>query len=190
MREKKKQKRKDMKVFSLKGKAIFKGFVKNGLDSSVLINLIVCFDSEFNEFRKRGFTFPPNLFYFHEISHPEVVGVLINSFGFTKKEAKEALRKLIKEFNLEEIIRNENIDKTYEEAVKEANLRVVYQEKNKNLLIGEQDIIIIGGFLRNKINLIHTGDRGFKKTCGELGLNVIPLPKEDIDLERKFRKRS
>ena len=49
---------KDVKVYSVSGMATFKGFIKNGLDSSVLINLIVVFDSEFETFRKKGFTFP------------------------------------------------------------------------------------------------------------------------------------
>ena len=78
----------DVNVFSLSGMATFKGFIKNGFDSSVMINLVVCFDSKFDEFRKRDFTFPQNLFYFHEISHPEVIGVLINTFNFTEREAK------------------------------------------------------------------------------------------------------
>ena len=80
--------------------ATFKGFIKNGLDSSTMINLIVCFDSKFDEFRKRGFAFPPNLFYYHEISRSEVIGVLINEYNFTEEEAKESLKKLIGQFYL------------------------------------------------------------------------------------------
>lgn len=167
--------------------ATFKGFIKNGLDSSVMINLIVCFDSKFDEFRKRGFTFPPNLFNFHEISHPEVIGVLINTFNFTKNEAKESLKKLIEEFNLNKLMRDETTDESYEKIVEEANDRVVKKENNEDIRIGNQDIIIIGGFLKNKINFIHSGDEGFKKTCKELKLNVIPLPKRDIEKEEKIK---
>ncbi len=178
---------KEINVYSLNSMANFKGFIKNGLDSSTLINLIVCFDSKFDEFRNRGFTFPPNLFYHHEISKTEVIGVLINKHNFTKKEAIDSFNKLIDEFNLNKIIRNESTDEAYEKIVEEANERVVNKENNGKLKIGEQDTIIIGGFLKNKINFIHSGDKGFQKTCEELKLNVIPLPKRDSKKEEKIK---
>lgn len=181
-------KSKEMNVYSFSGIATFKGFIKNGLDSSTLINLIVCFDSKFDEFRNRGFTFPPNLFYYHEISKTEVIGVLMYKHNFTKEEAIDSFNKLINEFNLNKIVRNESTDKAYEKIVEEANERVVRKEKNEKSRIGEQDIIIIGGFLKNKINFIYTGDEGFRKTCEELKLNVIPLPKRDFKKEGEIKK--
>ena len=48
--------------------------------------------------------------------------------------------------------------------------------------------IIIGGFLRDKLNFAHSGDEGFLKTCEELGLNVMPLPKRDFDKEKEIKK--
>ena len=99
------EKIKDVEVYSISGAAAFKGFIKNGLDSSTLINLIVVFDSKFEEYRKRRFTFPPNLFYYQEISVPEVIGVLINKHGFTKNEAIEAFKRLVNEFNLTKIVK-------------------------------------------------------------------------------------
>lgn len=184
----KKSKIRDVNVFTLSSMATFRGFVKNGLDSSVMINIIVCFDSKFEEFRKMGFTFPPNLFHYHEISISEVIGVLINEFKFTKEEAKDSLKVLISEFNLEKIIRNELTDEAYEKIVGEANERVIKKENNEELRIGDQDIIIIGGFLKNKINFIHTGDKAFQKTCKELKLNVVPLPQRDINKEEEIKK--
>ena len=53
------KKEKYVEVYTVGGMAKLKGFVKNGLDSSTLINLIVVFDSEANELKQRGFTFPP-----------------------------------------------------------------------------------------------------------------------------------
>ncbi len=63
MTKQKTRKLKDVNVYSLSSIATFKGFIKNGLDSSTMINLIACFDSGFEEFSQKGFTFPPNLFY-------------------------------------------------------------------------------------------------------------------------------
>ncbi|MFH1052868.1 MAG: hypothetical protein V1740_00455 [Candidatus Woesearchaeota archaeon] len=181
-----KAKIKDVNCYVLSGMAQFKGFVKNGFDSSTIINLITVFDSNYDKFRKRGFTFPPNLFFFHEISVPETIGVLINKHKLTKEEAKEALNKLIANFNLSKIIRKSDLDLDYEKIVEEANKRVV--NKDPKLKIGEQDIIIIGGFLREKINFVHSGDSGFLKTCEELNINTIPTPKRDIEKENQINK--
>ena len=176
-----------VEVYSMSGMAKLKGFIKNGLDTSTIINVIVSFDSEFKEFRERGFTFPPNLFFYHEISWPETIGVLINKHKFTKTEAIDSLKKMIVQFNLTKIKRLDS-DDLLESMVREANQRVVTKENNPRLKIGEQDITIIGGFLKEKVNFIHSGDNGFLKTCEELGLNTVPLPERDADKEKEIKR--
>ena len=166
--------------------AKLKGFIKNGLDTSTIINVIVSFDSEFEEFRKRGFTFPPNLFFYHDISWPETIGVLINEHKFTKEEAIESMKKMISKFNITKIQRRDS-DDLFEKMAKEANQRVIKKFNNPMLKIGEQDIIIVGGFLREKITFIHSGDQGFLKTCEELGLNTAPLPERDFGKEKEIK---
>ncbi len=163
------------------------GFVRNGIDSSTLINLAAVFDSEYEEFKDRGFTFPPNLFFYHEISRSEVIGVLIHNFKFTKEEAIAAFEKLVTTFNLEKIGFNKEIDKQYQKIVEEANGQVVNKTQNQSLKIGLQDIIIIAGFLRAKVNVVHSGDQGFLKTCEVLGLNLIPLQEQDIQKEKVLK---
>lgn len=180
--------KKEAKAYAISTSLQLKGFVKNGLDSSVLINIITAFDAEFKGFREKGFTFPPNLFCYHEISYPETIGVLINRHKFTEKEAKDSFGKLVDQFNLQKLQRVESVDGAFENIVQEANKKVVAQEKNPCLRIGIQDTIIIGGFLRSKVNIIHSGDMGFLKTCEELKINTIPLPKRDIERERKIRE--
>lgn len=182
------EKIKDVEVYSISGMATFKGFIRNGLDSSLLINLIVVFDSEFEVFRKRGLTFPPNLFYYHEVSVSEVIGVLINEFSFTKDEAKQALNKLISRFNLTKIKRIGDLDEPFEKVVEQASDNVVKKYRDPSLKIGIQDTIIIGGFLRNKVNFIHSGDKGFLKTCEELKINTIPIPQRDVEKENEIKK--
>ncbi|MBS3176313.1 PIN domain-containing protein [Candidatus Woesearchaeota archaeon] len=177
----------NVNVYSFQSMATFKGFIKNGLDSSTMINLIICYDSKFDEFKERGFSSPPNLFFFHEISRAEIIGVLINKNKLTKNEAVDSFTKLVKEFNLMKIARGESAEE-YEKIVEEANKKVVEKENNQSLKIGEADIIIIGGFLKEKINLVHTGDKGFEKTCTELGMTVMPLPKRDFEKEKEFKK--
>lgn len=180
------KKKRNVEAYSVAGMFKLKGFVKNGLDTSTIINIIVNFDSEFKEFKQRGFTFPPNLFFYHEISWPETIGVLINEHKFTKEEAITGLKKLIYTFNLQKIVRSDS-DELFEKLVQEANKKIVEKYKNQLLKIGEQDIIIIGGFLREKITFVHSGDEGFLKTCEELGLNVIPLPERDFQKEKEIK---
>ena len=184
MAEEKEEKK--VEAYTLSGMIKLKGFVKNGLDTSTIINTIVNFDSEFQEFRQRGFTFPPHLFFYHELSLPETIGVLINEHKFTKGEAVEGLQKLISTFNLQKIMRFDT-DELFEKLVKDANQRVMEKYKNPRLKIGENDVTIIGGFLREKIALIHSGDKGFLKTCEEMGLEVIPLPERDFQKEKEIK---
>ena len=174
----------NLKVYSFNGKAIYSGFIKNGFDSSRIINIIVAFDSKYDEFKRQGYTFPPHLFYYHEISRPETIGVLINKFHFTRTEAIESFDKLIKEFNLEKICRI-NSD-MHEQIVEEAN--DVICKNDEKLRIGKQDIIIIAGFLREKINFIHADDAGFAATCKELKLNIVPIAKRDRIKEKDIKK--
>ena len=182
------KKREGVECYSLSGTAVLKGFVKNGLDSSTLINLIVSFDNNLTEFKRRGFTFPPNIFFYHEISWPEVIGVLINEYGFTKDEAKAKLKDLIQKLHLIRI-RRMSSDTAYEALAKKANEKVVRDSGNPKLRIGDNDVIIIGGFHREGITFAHSGDNGFLRTCKELKINIIPTPKKDIGMERYIKER-
>ena len=177
---------KNVEAYTMTGMVRLKGFIKNGLDTSTIINVIVSFDSEFEEFCQRGFTFPPNLFFYHEVSWSETIGVLINKHKFTKEEAIIALQKLIAKFNLQKIVRFDS-DELLEKLVEEANQRVVKKFNNPKLKNGENDIIIIGGFLRDNINFVHSGDEGFLKTCEELGINTVPLPERDFTKEKEIK---
>ena len=182
----------DVGNYALSGVATLKGFVLNGLDSSTLINLIIVFDSEFEEFKQRGFTFPPHLFFYHKISRAEVIGVIINKHNFTSEEAHESFNKLTSRFDLKLIERRDS-DEMFERLTEEANARVVQKSENPRLKIGGKDIVIIGGFLREKINFVHSDDEGFLKTCEELGMNIVPTPslhsRKEKDIKDWMSKR-
>ena len=59
--------------------------------------------------------------------------------------------------------------------------------------IGEKDIIILGGFVREKINFGHSDDEGLLKTCEELGITIVPTPlsysQKEKDIKRWMGKR-
>ncbi len=186
------KKEKDVEVYTMSGMAKLKGFVKNGLDSSTLINLIVVFDSESNELKQRGFTFPPHTFFYHKVSRSEIIGVLINKHNFTPEEAYQSLNQLASQLDLNMINRRDS-DEMFEKLAEEANNEVVKKLNNPRLKIGEKDIIIIGGFLREKVNFVHSDDEGFLKTCEELEINVIPTPtlhsQKEKDIKSWMNKR-
>ena len=111
---------------------------------------------------------------------------MINEHKFTKDEAITGLKKLIDKFNLQKIIRFDS-DELLEKMVEEVNQKVIQKFNNLRLKIGEHDVMIIGGFLREKINFVHSGDAGFLKTCEELGINVVPLPERDFTKEKEIK---
>ncbi len=177
----------DITSFLFQGNATLKGFIRNGLDSSTLINLIVVFDGKFEIFRKHGFTFPPHLFFYHELSRPEVIGVLINKHKFTKEEAIEAFDNLVKDFYLEKIQRITSKDQAYQKVVEDAN-KVIVKKLGEKFHIGDNDILIIAGFLRENVTFVHSGDKGFIETCEELRMNAISLPQGDRDKESEIKQ--
>lgn len=185
--------RKNIEAYTVSGMGKLKGFVKNGLDSSTLINLVVVFDSETNELKQRGFTFPPHTFFYHKISRSEVIGILINKHNFTQEEAYQSFNKLVSQLDLQMIERRDS-DEMFEKLVEEANNKVIQKSNNPRLKIGEKDIIIIGGFLREKVNFVHSDDEGFLKTSEELGINIIPTPtlhsQKEKDIKSWMSKRN
>jgi len=178
--------KKDVNYFHLQRTFVIKNAIKNGLDTSRLVNLIICFDSP-NDFRIEGFSFPPNLFYIHEISFNEAVGILIEKFNFNQKQAIFKVKEWKKEFGTNEIKRDK-ISEQYEEIVQKTNEEIV-ENKGEAYKIGRSDIKIIAGFLKEKINIVHVKDKGFEETCKKLGINIIETPEKDLNKEIGLKKK-
>ena len=141
---------------------------------------------------QRGFTFPPHTFFYHKVSRSEVIGVLINKHHFIPDEAYQSFNKLVSQLGLQ-IIERRDSDEIFERLVVEANNKVVQKLNNPRFKIGEKDIIILGGFIREKINFAHSDDEGFLKTCEELGINTVPTPtlhsQKEKDIKSWMSKR-
>ncbi len=167
------------------GGLIIKGnIIKDGIDTSRLFNMMMCSDSP-DEYKIAESPTPPNLFYIHEVSISECYGLLIEQ-GFKKEEARVKIKRWIEGFSLSIIYRNDSY-KDYEKIVENANKKVV-SERGDRFKIGEKDIIIIAGFLKEKINIVHVKDKGFEETARILGINVIPTPLIDLEKEKKAKK--
>jgi len=156
-------------------------FIKNGLDTSRFVNLIVCFDSP-DHFKQKGYEFPPNLFYISEVQYGEAMGVLIHKHKLTKKETKEKIKSWIEKFPLVELRSNESTG-GYESIVRSANNKVI-KKFGENYEIGELDVSTIAIFMQNGINIIHVKDKGFEETCRELEIEVMLTPERDLKEER------
>jgi len=168
------------------GSLIIKGnIVKNGIDSSRFINIIVCYDSP-KDFRLGDFPFPPNLFHLHEISIKETYAILINEFDFNKEKARKSIDDWSKGLNLS-IIRDSPKSQKYEDLVENTNKEII-SKKGENYKIGYSDIKIISGFLSEGVTIVHVRDKGFEETCKILNINVINPTWKEINLENKKRK--
>ncbi len=126
----------------------FKGFEKVGMDSCTLIRLIT-YPSNLEDFKNR-FCSDGRVFYHSAIVHYEIIGVLMNTFYFNKKEAKEGWDKLVETLNLNLIYWHKNFKDEIEEKVRQANKQVVLDSEEKTLKIGEPDIKIISCFKYQK----------------------------------------
>ena len=168
------------------GGLIIKGnIIKNGIDTSRLLNMMLCSDNP-GEYKIAGSPFPPNLFYIHKLSISECFGLLLE-LGFKKEEARNKIKRWIDGFSLSIIHRNDSY-MDYEKIVEDTNSKVV-NEKGDRFKMGENDIIILAGFLKETINIVHVKDKGFEETARRLGINVITTPLIDLEKEKKAKEK-
>ena len=152
---------------------------KIGIDTNILVNMIVKEVNMF-KFRKKEFSPFDSLYYVMRTKY-EFKGVILNRYGFNKKEKNKLWRRAKKALELKPIaIGNRNISE-YLERVRKANTILVRQEHSDkykiNYKIGGEDIEIIANYLKGGIGGIYTSDIAFYETCKILGLksNLIRM---------------
>ena len=159
---------------------VFKGFEKVGIDTSILVNLVVK-DINLFKFKEKNFSIK-NIFYYAQKTKYEFMGVLINKNGFDREEAKKSWKRVADALDLNLISTQKNKIFPYLFRVEEANNFLVKQRGNCNFQmtykIGKADIEIIANFLKEGVCLVYTSDRAFYETCKILRLNskIIFLP--------------
>jgi len=179
-------KKESVTCYSGFGTILIKNIIKRGMDSSKFINMIMCYPDP-DKYRMEDCPVPPNIFFIHDITFSEALGVLINEFGIAEDDAKRRIKNWIEKYRIKRIKLDE-VSEEYEKIVEEANMKVV-QQFGMNYKIGEKDIKIIAGFLKESINIVHVKDKGFEKTCQMLGMNIIPTLKRDIEKEEKLKEK-
>lgn len=139
-------------------------FTKYGLDTNVLVDLVV-YPKAKEYFEKRGYSFPDKFLCTLPQCIGECKGVLIHKYGYTEDKANEAINKILEEFLIEKL---PNI-------LIEDDILVV-EGIGQRYGLNKEDFSIIYGFWKLKVNIIVVRDNAFENTCKELNINIIRWP--------------
>ena len=139
-------------------------FTKYGLDTNVLIDLVL-YPKAKEYFQKRGYSFPKKILCTLHQCIGEAKGVLINKYYYSEEKANQQLDGILEEFMIEKspaVVVQEDIE--------------VVEEIGKMYSLNDEDVPIIYGFWKLKINIVVVRDVAFENTCKELNINVIKWP--------------
>lgn len=139
-------------------------FTKYGLDANVLVDLVL-YPKAKEYFQKRGYSFSDKFLCTLHQCIGETKGVLINRYGYSEEKANKEIDRIIKEFMIEKS----------PAVVVEDDISVV-EEIGQKYGLNEEDVPIIYGFWKLKINIVVVRDNAFESTCKELNINVIRWP--------------
>lgn len=149
----------------LKGSVIGDLFTKYGLDTNVLVDLVL-YPQAKEYFEKRGYSFPEKFLCTLPQCIGECKGVLINRYGYSQEKANTYIDNIMETFLIEKL---PNI-------IVEEDVSVV-EEIGKKYGLNNEDVPIIYAFWKLKVNIIVVRDNAFENTCKELSINVIRWPR-------------
>lgn len=148
----------------LKGNVIGDLFTKYGLDTNVLVDLVL-YPKAKKYFEERGYSFPGKFLCTISQCIGECKGVLINRYSYPEEKANTAINKIMEEFLIEKL----------PNVIIEDDIFVV-EEIGQKYGLNEEDIPIIYGFWKLKVNIIVVRDNAFESTCKELNINAVKWP--------------
>ncbi len=152
--------------FILKGNALVSDlFTKYGLDSNVLIDLVL-YPKAVEYFKQRGYSFPKNFLCTLSQCIGEAKGVLINKYNHSEEKADKEIDRILEEFMIEKLPK----------VIIEDDIEIV-EEIGKKYSLNDEDVPIIYGFWKLKITLVVVRDNAFESTCKELNINAVRWPK-------------
>src|SRR3989344_5030114 len=139
-------------------------FPKYGLDTNVLVDLIL-YPRARDYFKNRGNSFPDKFLYTLRQCIGECKGVLINRYDYSEEKANKEIDRILGEFMIEKMS-HLTIDEDIE----------IIEEIGKKHKLNDEDIPVIYGFWKLKVNIIVVRDNAFEKTCKELNISPIRWP--------------
>lgn len=139
-------------------------FTKYGFDANVLVDLAL-YPKAKEYFQEKGYSFPDKFLCTIHQCIGEAKGVLINRYGYSEEKANKELDRIIGEFMIEKS----------PPVVVEDDISVV-EEIGQRYELNEEDVPVIYGFWKLKINIVVVRDNAFESTCKELNINIIRWP--------------
>ncbi len=139
-------------------------FTRYGLDTNVLVDLVL-YPKAKEYFQKRGYSFPDKFLCTLHQCLGEAKGVLINKYNYSEEKANRELDRILEEFMIEKspaVVVQEDIE--------------VVEEIGKRYGLNDEDVPVIYGFWKLKINIVVVRDTAFENTCKGLNINVIKWP--------------
>ncbi len=160
---------------------------KIGIDTSVIINLIIK-DIDIYDFKKNNFSENDKLYYTIQ-TKKEFRGVILNRYGFDKKEKDKLWKRAKRSLGLIPIrIGKRDISK-YLDKVNTINnslsKNINLSKFQMNYKVGIADIRIIANFLKWNITKVYTSDRAFYETCNALGIESKFISSKDYSLMKR-----
>ena len=139
-------------------------FTKYGLDTNVLVDLIL-YSKAVDYFKKRGYPFPDKFLCTLRQCIGECKGVLINRYDYSEDKANKEIDRILEEFMIEKL----------PNVVIEDDIEVI-EEIGQKYQLNDEDVPIIYGFWKLKVNIIVVRDNAFENTRKELNINAIRWP--------------
>jgi len=139
-------------------------FTKYGIDTNVLIDLIL-YPHAKEYFKQRGYSFPDKFLCTLPQCLGETKGVLIHRYAYTPEKADQEIDTILKEFMIEKLPTI-----TIEDDI------IIIEEIGQRYGLNEEDIPLIYGFWKLKVNIIVVRDKAFENVSKELNINIIRWP--------------
>ncbi len=139
-------------------------FTPYGLDTNVLVDVIL-YPKAVEYFQKKGYSFPNKFLCTLRQCLGECKGVLINRYDYSEEKANKEIDRVLYDFMIEKL----------PGVMIEDDIEVIEEIGRKHGLNAE-DVPIIYGFWKLKINMVVVRDHAFEKTCKELNINAIRWP--------------
>lgn len=139
-------------------------FTKYGLDANVLVDLVL-YPKAKEYFQQKGYSFPDKFLCTLHQCIGEAKGVLINRYNYSLEQADQELNKIMEDFMIEKspaVVIEDDI--------------LIVEEIGQKYKLNEEDVPIIYGFWKLKINIVVVRDRAFENSCKELNINIIRWP--------------
>lgn len=140
-------------------------FTKYGLDANVLVDLVLYPEAK-EYFKERGYSFPDKFLCTLPQCIGECKGVLIHKYSYSEEKANKDIDTILGRFMIEKLLN----------VIIEDDIEVV-EEIGQNYGLNEEDVSIIYGFWKLKVNIVVVRDTAFENTCKRLNINAIRWPR-------------